>query len=307
MSDYRIGTGGWGYFTIPASDPLKAYSLAFDFVEVNTTFYQIPIPAQVDSWVRRVPEGFEFAVRCHRDLTHTNLLSPTDQSCRILETGILICNKLGSGLLVLETPRSFNPNTAVQGIRDLLSSVSLKDVRLVWEIRWGPPGTGLIGLMQDYNMIHCVDLSKEAGPAFHSDILYSRLFGHGRHNLYQFDDNELLEIDDRVQASGSESMYLSFHGGRMYKDAARLKIYKKNGIFPRVTEQTGAEALREVLIEDAQFPASRRELIESQGWKVIDISDDKRVHASVLLKQLHEELYESADKVVEALEGAYTV
>ncbi|MBE0524458.1 MAG: DUF72 domain-containing protein, partial [Methanosarcinales archaeon] len=42
MSEYKIGAGGWAYFNIPGMDPLKAYSQAFDFVEVNTTFYQTP-------------------------------------------------------------------------------------------------------------------------------------------------------------------------------------------------------------------------------------------------------------------------
>ena len=77
MSEYRIGAGGWGYFDIPGADPLKVYSKAFDFVEVNSTFYNIPSLKTVDSWARRVPETFTFSVKCHRDLTHKYLLSPT--------------------------------------------------------------------------------------------------------------------------------------------------------------------------------------------------------------------------------------
>ncbi|MBE0522994.1 MAG: DUF72 domain-containing protein, partial [Methanosarcinales archaeon] len=243
----------------------------------------------------------------HRDLTHKYLLSATEQSCQILEVGFRICNALGSKLFVIETPRSFNPNTSVQDIRNLLSSVSSNDIRLVWEIRWGAPGNELIRLMQDFNMVHCVDLSRETGPAFRSDILYSRLFGHGQHNLYQFDDEELLKIDNSVQASCGGSMYISFHGGRMYKDAARLKVYKKDRIFPRVTKHTGLEALREVLEEDAQFPATRPELIESQGWKVIDLPGEKRVHASEMLEKLSGRIYKSVDMVVEAIEELGTL
>jgi uncharacterized protein YecE (DUF72 family) len=307
MSEYKIGAGGWAYFNVPGMDPLKAYSQAFDFVEVNSTFYQTPAMEIVESWSKRVPKGFEFAIRCHRDLTHKYLLSLTAQSCKVLETGIQICKTLGSRLLVMETPRSFNPNTAVQDIRDLLSSASSHDIRMVWEIRWGAPGNELVRLMQDFNMVHCVDLSRAAGPAFRSDILYSRLFGHGRHNLYQFDDEELLEIDKRVQASSGGSMYLSFHGGRMYKDAVRLKVYKKDEIFPRVTKHTGPEALREVLEEDAQFPSTRLELIRSQGWKVIDLPGEKRVHASEMLKKLDGRMYNNAEMVVEEIEELGTL
>jgi hypothetical protein len=156
-------------------------------------------------------------------------------------------------------------------------------------------------LMQEFNMVHSVDLSREPGPAFGSDILYSRLFGHGLHNLYQFDDSELFAIDKRVRDSGSESMYLSFHGGRMYKDAARLKVYRKQGKFPRITQYTGVSALREVLQEDARFPASKVELIKAQGWKVIDVKGDRRVHAKVLLEKLEKGIYGSVEEVVEGL------
>ncbi|MCL7413313.1 MAG: DUF72 domain-containing protein [ANME-2 cluster archaeon] len=301
MPDYRIGAGGWGYFRIPGAYPLEAYSRAFDFVEVNSTFYQTPSPEVVDSWVRKVPKGFTFSVRCHRDLTHRYMLAPTFRSCTLLEEGIEICRRLGSRLLVMETPRSFDPNRAIKGIYDLLSSVPLDDMRLVWEIRWGAPGDELVRLMQEFNVVHCVDLSKESGPAYRSDILYSRLFGHGYHNLYQFDDEELIEIDSRVRDSGSESMYLSFHGGRMYKDAARLKVYCNEGRFPRVTKHNGIEALREILLEDARFPAGKRDLMSSQGWKVIDVTGDRRVHASMVLERLEEGIYQNVEDVVRVL------
>src|SRR2546426_8148856 len=35
MGQIRIGAGGWDYFNIPNGDRLKAYSSAYDFVEVN--------------------------------------------------------------------------------------------------------------------------------------------------------------------------------------------------------------------------------------------------------------------------------
>jgi uncharacterized protein YecE (DUF72 family) len=303
IPEYRIGAGGWGYFDIPGADTLKAYSKAFDFVEVNSTFYNIPTLKTVDSWAKRVPVTFKFSVKCHHDLTHKFLPNSTKGAGNLLEVYLYICRRLHSNLLVLETPRSFNPNQVVDNIHDLLSCVQLDDIRLVWEIRWGPPGKALVKLMQEFNIVHSVDLSRESGPAFESDILYSRLFGHGLHNLYQFDDNELLEIDKRVGNSGSGSMYLSFHGGRMYKDAARLKVYRKGGKFPRVTEYTGVRALGEVLQEDARFPASREELIAAQGWKVIDVEGDRRIHAEVLLTKLDKGMYGSVEEVVEGLEG----
>jgi len=71
-------------------------------------------------------------------------------------------------------------------------------------------------------------------PEVDSDILYSRLFGKGEHNLYQFDDTELLEIDRQVKDLRRGEAYLTFHGARMYMDAGRLKVYEKSGTFRRL-------------------------------------------------------------------------
>ncbi len=70
MSQVYIGAGGWAYFFVPRMDSLIAYAKAFDFVEVNSTFYENPSMQMVRSWRRQVPEGFMFSVRCHKDLTH---------------------------------------------------------------------------------------------------------------------------------------------------------------------------------------------------------------------------------------------
>ncbi len=103
---------------------------------------------------------------------------------------------------------------------------------LAWEVR-GKVADGTVKLMRDMGIIHCTDISKEM-PAVDSDIMYTRLFGHGEHNLYQFDDVELLEI---------------------------------------------------VLEEDTVFPATKSELIEKQGWKLFDLTENEHFHARLLLER----------------------
>lgn len=138
-------------------------------------------------------------------------------------------------------------------------------------------------------------------PAVDSDILYTRLFGHGVHNLYQFDDPGLLQIERRINESRRPT-YITFHGAKMYTDAARFKVYENKGIFPNITKTTGLASLKTVLEEDAQFPATKSELIERQGWKVFDMTGTEHVHASVLLEKLHEKNYAGIEEVIRALE-----
>jgi uncharacterized protein YecE (DUF72 family) len=306
--EYRIGAGGWAYFRIPEFDSLSAYSAAFDFVEVNSTFYESPSLVQVAIWRQKVPDDFEFSVRCHKDLTHKNRLEPTQESHRILSENIQICNTLRASIMQIQTPQSFNitKQTAVN-VRDLLSSVNSRGVRIAWEIRSIGQGKCLPDFlkktMQDLDMIHCVDLSNE-DPAYSSDIIYTRLFGKGRHNIYQFDDKELKQIHEKVRKSKEKKVVLSFHGLKMYLDAARFKVYNEKLTFPPVTKSVGLSSLREVLSEDTRFPSTKEALIEHEGWRVFDMTPTERIHSSEILVKLPDKTYTNLDEVIAALRAS---
>jgi len=297
---FHIGAGGWAYFQVPGMDSLTAYSKAFDFVEVNSTFYTTPSLEMVRLWRRKVPEDFRFSVRCHKDLTHKFLLSPRQENHEILRESLLICRELRAGILHIQTPPSFYPDEKLKDIKDLLSSFDFGNIQLAWEIR-GRMAQETIELMRDLGIIHCTDISRKM-PAVDSDILYTRLFGHGEHNLYQFDDAELLKIDTSAKERGQDNVYLTFHGARMYSDAARLKVYERNGTFPKVTKAIGLASLMIVLEEEAVFPATKSELIEKQGWKVFDLTENERVHARLLLENLPKGKYSNVDEVIKDLQ-----
>jgi len=305
LVNYLIGTGGWAYFRVPGLRPLVAYSRLFDFVEVNSTFYQIPNLKTVESWRRQVPPNFEFSVRCNRDVTHNYQFQPSDKAYDAFEKMISICKTLRVDILHMQTPPTFKPNKDNASlIHSFMSTVDLRGVRIALEIRGANRvlSPEFIKAMQYNNMVHCVDISRDEEPAYQSDILYSRLFGKGWHNVYQPTDQELKTIDDRVSEKQSKKTMVSFHFIRMYKDAARLKIYKQTGKFPMVTRSTGLRSLEEVLREDAIFPSQKQELVRHQGWKLIDMTKDERVRASELLGKLPEKIYESIEAVTRTLE-----
>jgi uncharacterized protein YecE (DUF72 family) len=310
MAEYRIGAGGWAYFQVPGIDPLAAYSKAFNFVEVNSTFYETPPLKQVASWRERVPVDFEFSVRCHKDLTHKYKLEPTSQAHEVLLRSIEICRTLKAPILLLETPSSFKVTAKkANAVRDLVTSTNMSGIRVAWEIRGEGQGKQLPEylqkVMQDLDIIHCVDISRE-DPAYRADILYTRLFGKGKHNIYQFDDKELRQIHEKAKKGKEKKVVLSFHGLKMYLDAARFKVYDEKLILPPVTRSVGLSSLREVLSEDAKFPSTKKDLIEVQGWKVFDSTPTERIHASEVLEALTEKSYQSLDEVMATLrsEGA---
>jgi hypothetical protein len=156
--------------------------------------------------------------------------------------------------------------------------------------------------MEDFNVIQSVDLSRTM-PRVKSNVVYARLFGKGKHNLYQFTDDELLELDKRIEIINPRITALSYHGVKMNSDAARFISYKKTGSFLPVTSYTGVDSAKALMSEDAHFPASKSELMEQQGWKVVDLTAEKRSHLCEWFSKIPDKIYESIEDVVEALEA----
>jgi uncharacterized protein YecE (DUF72 family) len=77
--DLRVGTAGYSYpnwvgpFYPPgtsAHDLLPAYARHFPAVEINSSFYRPPTPAQVEKMARRTPPGFGFTLKVPRGVSH---------------------------------------------------------------------------------------------------------------------------------------------------------------------------------------------------------------------------------------------
>jgi uncharacterized protein YecE (DUF72 family) len=305
LKDYLIGAGGWAYFEIPGLHPLAAYSQVFNFVEVNSTFYRIPSLKRVEKWRRIVPEDFQFAVRANKKITHKHRLQTTAETLETFEKTLKICKTLKAEIIHLQTPPSLKMDrTSTKNLQDLFSSIELGKMRITLEIRGIRPSrlpSKLVKIMREYDIIHCIDLSRGDMPAYESDILYSRLFGRGYHNIYQPTDNEIKEIDRKASSGNFKKAVLSFHFARMYKDAARLKIYKQTGKFPRITRSTGLSSLEEILKEDARFPTTKQELMRSQGWKLFDFAEDKRLQAGGFLQKIPDKTYNNISEVLSAI------
>ena len=79
----RIGTSGYVYphsrRVFLSSGPVGAgwlsfYAGVFDTVELNNPFYRLPAKTAFREWRAAVPDGFIFAVKASRYLTHLKRL-----------------------------------------------------------------------------------------------------------------------------------------------------------------------------------------------------------------------------------------
>ncbi|MBC6980259.1 DUF72 domain-containing protein [Caulobacter sp. 17J80-11] len=89
MADLRVGTSGWTYKDwigpfypegTKAAGLLAWYASRFDTTEINASFYRVPSEKAVATWRERTPEGFLFAWKASRFITHTKRLKDVGES-----------------------------------------------------------------------------------------------------------------------------------------------------------------------------------------------------------------------------------
>jgi uncharacterized protein YecE (DUF72 family) len=84
MNKVHIGTQGWNYDDwvggfypagTRASDYFQTYAEAFDTVEIDSTFYAVPSEAVIETWRKRAPQGFRYALKLPQEITHKRRLN----------------------------------------------------------------------------------------------------------------------------------------------------------------------------------------------------------------------------------------
>ena len=115
----HLGCSGWNYKSWkdefyegkPPQLWLEHYARSFDTVEVNNTFYRLPLASSVARWVEQTPPDFLFSVKASRYLTHIKRLTDMDDGVRRFYERIdplVRSPKLGAVLWQL--PASFRRN-----------------------------------------------------------------------------------------------------------------------------------------------------------------------------------------------------
>jgi len=89
MAHFYSGTSGYNYShwrgrfyprDLPSRDRLAYYAGEFDSVELNVTFYRLPLARTFAAWRGSTPPGFVFAVKGSRTVTHLKRLSGAEEA-----------------------------------------------------------------------------------------------------------------------------------------------------------------------------------------------------------------------------------
>src|SRR5437660_12802673 len=88
MGKLYAGTSGWAYpqwkpefypAKLPAAKFLGYYASRLNSVELNYTFRRFPTEKLLAGWIASTPEGFQFAVKAHQNITHVNRLQDSEE------------------------------------------------------------------------------------------------------------------------------------------------------------------------------------------------------------------------------------
>ena len=187
----HIGTSGWHYRhwygpfypeKLPASRMLEFYAQRFDTVELNNTFYRLPLETGLTIWRAVTPQGFCFTAKGSRFLTHMKKLKNAEIAVgRFFERVGRLGPKLGP--IVFQLPPFWEMDAdRLDGFLSLLP----RHHRYAFEFRNPTWHTEAVyRILRKHNAAFCIFQISGFISGFHltSDIAYVRL--HGPDGAYQ--------------------------------------------------------------------------------------------------------------------------
>jgi len=199
---YYVGCSGWSYSSwqgpfypsnIENSGWLKYYSSVFDYVEIDSSFYNIPNIITVNNWARRTPQNFKFTAKFPRIITHEKRLKDVDKELeQFFESIGPISHKTLT--LLIQLPPSMQIFEGLESLRDLVPNLD-PGFRYAVEVRHSSWFQDLAYNFFANNGI-CMVWSQLAElktpPVVTTDFLYLRLIGD---RSIQEKDFGLIQID----------------------------------------------------------------------------------------------------------------
>jgi uncharacterized protein YecE (DUF72 family) len=208
----RIGLAGWSYpdwkgRVYPPKaprgfDPLEYLTGYFDAIEINSTFYRIPMVKTTRDWAARVAGNlaFKFTVKLPQIFTHTRQASAQDEAA-FKEAMAPLQDAGRFGALLLQFPYAFHNTPATRAYLQHLAE-RFRDYPLVLEVRhrsWDAPH--VYELLRELRVGVCnidqpqVSYSLGLTKQVTSEVGYLRLHGRNAATWFQDEANRDARYD----------------------------------------------------------------------------------------------------------------
>lgn len=135
-----VGTSGYSYKEwkgsfypkdLPAKKMLGYYGERFNAVEINNSFYRMPVTSVLEGWAKQVPADFKFVLKAPQLITHFKRLKEVEEP---LTTFLDVSKVLKSRLGPLSFQLPPNMKKDVPRLKDFLSLLP-KSSKAVFEFR----------------------------------------------------------------------------------------------------------------------------------------------------------------------------
>ena len=207
------GTSGFAYPAwrgsfypekLPAARMLRYYAERLPAVEINNTFYRMPKPALLEGWSGQVPEGFSFALKASRRITHLKRLADTGEELAYLYRAAAALGPRRGPILFQLPPFLKKDLPRLQGFLATLPD----DHRAAFEFRhpsWFEDD--VMAALREREAALCIAESGEAGDA---PLAVTADFGYLRLRRERYDDADLERWVRQVRLQPWERAFVFF-------------------------------------------------------------------------------------------------
>ncbi len=217
---------------------LSYYASLMNTIEINSSFYKIPLASTMRKWSEDVPDDFRFTFKLFKEITHNKDLAFDPQTvARFFEVISTVASK--KACLLVQFPPSISIGNFTQ-ISYLLSVLRENDQDFEWKIALEFRNNSLYveelyELMDEFKMgmvIH--DKSPANSPLKDSDVDFVYLRFHGPEGNYRgsYSDEVLFEYATYVEswlAEGKEVfVYFNNTMGMVHANLNTLRSFVKN-------------------------------------------------------------------------------
>ena len=209
---------------------LTYYASLFNSIEINSSFYKIPMASTVAKWAGEVPDYFRFTFKLWREITHQKglVFSPQD-----VEHFIRTIDNVGDkkGCLLVQFPPSFKL-PLVNRLNQLLTAIRDSDPEGNWKVlvefrhnSWYHDD--IYELLDSYGagiVVH--DKPSSETPFLNSDLDFAYLRFHGPNGDYRgiYSDDFIMDYAERIRDLNSEGKKVFVYFNNTMGDAIKNLI-----------------------------------------------------------------------------------
>ncbi len=217
------------------------YYRKFSLVEIQQTFYKLPMLKTAARWKQEAPAGFVFTIKAWQVITHepwsptyrhTDLSIPRKEwedygsfraslvVQKAWEATRDFAQELGAKIVLFQCPRQFTPSKEhVDAFRRFFERINRGKLYLAWEPRGKWPDELVATLCAEFDLLHAVD--PFLNESQYGETGYFRLHG-GPDYTYSYTDEDLDRLKNICERKSE--VYCLFNNVSMWNDGSRFQM-----------------------------------------------------------------------------------